>query len=728
MAITSWLRSMNLFGVTGGGRRRREFRRRINHKSNVEDLEPRQMLTYGAFATLDGGDFLIQGTNADDTITVNTIGDQVLVIIDTPDSVVVETAPLKDVDSLTIYGLNGADHVDVDVEIPTVAVLGAGSNTYYGSNAVDVVFGGSSKDWIYTYGGDDIVFAGDGGDYVSAGTGDDELFGGDGDDELFGSDGFDTIKGEAGDDTIAGGDDDDFLYGNSGNDSIKGGDGRDYLDGSSGEDTLHGMDGIDSIRGGNHDDSITGGNGGDFIEGVGGNDTIRGDGGDDEISGGNDKDKIYGGDGDDLLYGNGADDVIYGDADKDTLYGGTNNDKLYGGNNKDALYGESGDDELYGQNGADKLRGGKDNDLLDGGAAKDELKGEDGDDVLRGIFGEDSFLEGGNGTDRLEVIVDLTQTASTVGPFIVSGGANTRDVVSVELTVNTFANQLDSFFDSVREYTSKLSTIVNFMDSNVTVVSDILDMAGKSGIRYRDVLNEAPGGSAIGYLEDLIDAVDAIPDQITTTIDTQKIGEVQIGGGFVYLDNQQIQTTDLAKQSWYQGLVDVGFEIPALTNPGLSVALLIDPTYNTDFVTFELPDINVEKTLAYEHRLKSLGLISVEIGGILSFKAERKFALDKLGVYVNNVSADLSAGIYVQGALDLLLVEAGVEGELVGTISIEMVDPTGFARVGSGSIFQASGKLNYEVGAYIERWSIQRADWVKWKPDALNFGGVIDLF
>lgn len=207
--------------------------------------------------------------------------------------------------------------------------------------------GGSQDDTILAYGGNDTVQAGLGDDSVLGGTGDDSLVGASGADTLDGGDGADVLLGGTDDDLLIGGADADtiVLETGFGADTIAGGEtvttGRDNdtLDASGlpgavtvtytgdeagtitdGTDTA-GFSEIESLTLGAGDDSVDGSadSAGMTVFADGGSDSLTGGAGDDTLDGGSGADSLTGGAGADLLIGgDGADTINAGSGDAAT--------------------------------------------------------------------------------------------------------------------------------------------------------------------------------------------------------------------------------------------------------------------------------------------------------------------------------------------------------------------------------------------------------------------------
>jgi Ca2+-binding RTX toxin-like protein len=446
--------------IIGMMRRRRNHRRRSDSRRasalRAEYLEPRQLLAVSPITFQPGsGSVEIQGTAADDDVSVWSDATQVHVSLTTPTETFNASFALASVSLVKFWGIEGDDRFENTTSVAARAWGGAGNDTLLGGSGAELLYGGVGHDFLAGNDGNDSLYGEDGQDQMFGGNGidrlegganfdqmsggahDDTLLGGDGNDrmegdagndKLWGQNGADRLEGDAGSDQLYGGAEGDWISGDDGDDFIYGEDGNDQLFGLAGIDRLEGGAGNDRVEGGIGDDSITGGDGFDTLDGQDGNDRIWGQGDNDTITGGLGNDQLYGGLGDDVLNGNDGTDELYGEDGNDTAYGGigvdrldggTGNDRLEGGNDDDLLIGWDGNDELYGQAGNDRLSGnagmdtligdvgndqlygGTEDDTLIGNDGTDELYGEDGNDRLYGLNGIDR-LEGGAGDDRLE--------------------------------------------------------------------------------------------------------------------------------------------------------------------------------------------------------------------------------------------------------------------------------------------------------------------------------------
>jgi Ca2+-binding RTX toxin-like protein len=199
----------------------------------------------------------------------------------------------------------------------------------------DVIDGSAAEGAIYANGNR-------GDDSVQGGEGNDTLFGGQGVDQVAGGEGDDSLNGNIGDDVVTGGDGDDSIYGGQDDDDLDGGEGDDWISGDLGDDVaLDGGDGNDSVFGGDGDD--------DLSQTGDGDDSLSGNAGEDVVDGGDGNDVIYGGRDDDELSGGAGDDVISGDLDDDLIDGGEGVDEMTGGEDDDTFFFESGDTEGAGE-------------------------------------------------------------------------------------------------------------------------------------------------------------------------------------------------------------------------------------------------------------------------------------------------------------------------------------------------------------------------------------------
>lgn len=329
-------------------------------------------------------------------------------------------------------------------------ILTGFSDSFSGSGAAELVYGGAGNDTLSGMGGADLLFGGAGNDSLYGGDGDDTLFGGLGADRLEGGAGLDLasyaeatagvvadlttpslnageaqgdvfvsiedLEGSAFNDTLAGDSGTNRLYGGAGNDSLSGRAGNDILYGGDGDDTLMGGSGADLLYGGDgfdiasyadataavrvdlEDPSLRSGFAvGDQFFGIEG---LIGGSGSDTLMGDAQANLIYGGSGNDVLDGRAGLDTLYGGAGNDTIFGGDGDDLLDGGPGNDRMEGGAGNDSLFGGDGGDLLHGGDGDDMLDGGLGNDTLYGGLGNDLLDGGAGNDR-MQGGSGSDTI---------------------------------------------------------------------------------------------------------------------------------------------------------------------------------------------------------------------------------------------------------------------------------------------------------------------------------------
>ncbi|WP_315853151.1 calcium-binding protein [Humisphaera borealis] len=202
---------------------------RFAHLPVAETLESRRFMD----ATLVGGELLITGTEAKDTITVSLDAND-------PEQLSVKVNkttyqfPLAEVDTISIEALGGNDKV---------VVLG-NQGAIYTSVKVE---GGS---------GNDVITGGTGNDMLVGGDGNDTINGGDGDDFLFGDAGNDKLTGGSANDYVDGGNGNDSLTGGLNDDTLLAGDGKDKLDAGTGDDNVDGGTGKDAIKTGTGEDAI----------------------------------------------------------------------------------------------------------------------------------------------------------------------------------------------------------------------------------------------------------------------------------------------------------------------------------------------------------------------------------------------------------------------------------------------------------------------------------------
>lgn len=408
---------------------------------------------------LSGSTLLVFGTGADDTATVESAGDDVVVTLNGS----AQSFDASMIESATIRMRDGDNSLTIDETLDFVADVtsGEGNDTITTAAGDDTVRTGGGNDLIDTGAGNDYAFGGTGSDSLSGGAGKDTLIGALGNDSVSGGNANDLLMGHQGHDTLVGGDGADTLLGGGSSDSLVGGAGADRLFGftDSAIDDTGGNDRGDRIEGGEDNDQIDAGLGFNRVDGGLGNDTastagggvLRGGEGDDSlratgsdpvrILGEDGRDTLVGGSGNDTLLGNkgrdsihgtDGDDVLVGGLERDTLVGGNQNDDLDGGKGGDLVIGGNGDDTINGNDGPDRLDGGSDNDLLLGGVGNDRLQGGSGHDILLGEAGIDvltgslgnDIVVGGAGTDNLagqddtDIMIGGTTNLTTADLFL----------------------------------------------------------------------------------------------------------------------------------------------------------------------------------------------------------------------------------------------------------------------------------------------------------------------
>ncbi|MBK9595394.1 MAG: hypothetical protein IPO57_08575 [Rhodocyclales bacterium] len=139
-----------------------------------------------------------------------------------------------------------------------------------------------------------------------------------------------------------------------------------------------GRDLSDRLTGSAENDRILSGEGDDEVQAKAGADRVELGNGDDHAEGGEGSDTLVGGAGQDVLFGEGGDDLLYANAERDpaaALVQGESQSPDDG--ERSWLDGGEGDDRLFGDAGSDILLGGAGGDLILGGGGDDHLAGDD---------------------------------------------------------------------------------------------------------------------------------------------------------------------------------------------------------------------------------------------------------------------------------------------------------------------------------------------------------------
>ena len=344
----------------------------LHRQLAFESLEIRRMLA--ADILVEDGLLGLRGTNSDDVIQVERIGNQYKLTLNGQSAFVDGANSLQGV---IVDGMAGNDHITIDSSVNVfTGVLGGKGN--------DVIQGGGGDNYLMGDAGNDTIYSGSASsnNHISGGAGNDTIHCGVAGTEAHGDKGNDSLYADYAYAT---------LYGDAGND---------YLDAGGRSSKLYGGAGNDTLTGENNSvtDWIYGGAGNDILRGN--NDGLYGEVGNDIIYSGDNGNRCVGGKGNDIVYGGAGNDEIFGDEGRDQLFGALGNDTVHGGLGNDLIEGGAGDDWLYGDAGNDSLTGDDDADVIDGGLGNDICRGGAGDDWLTGGLGK-NLLDGEGGDNLL---------------------------------------------------------------------------------------------------------------------------------------------------------------------------------------------------------------------------------------------------------------------------------------------------------------------------------------
>lgn len=281
------------------------------------------------------------------------------------------------------------DVVDANFSPFTEFDLGAGDDTFVGSDADERVF--SRK-------GSDVIDLGGGNDYVRVGGGVEAFYGGEGKDYISYYSSTNGITANLAEDTVSGSwAVNDIMVGFE---SISGSkNGNDSIIGTSGSNTIRTYGGNDRVAAGGGSDKVELGSGNDYVRVGGGVESFDGGSGNDYIS--------YYSASNGIRIDLRDDEVSRSWAVNDTIKdfesasgSKTGHDLMLGTAGANTFRSYGGDDTLYGRGGSDKLYGGDGEDFLDGG-------GGDGIDLLYGGAGADIFeFDRGEGIDVIKDFED----------------------------------------------------------------------------------------------------------------------------------------------------------------------------------------------------------------------------------------------------------------------------------------------------------------------------------
>ena len=178
------------------------------HSSGATKASATHSTSTSGDATLQNGLLTVDGTNADDKITLRLQAANVEVDFGddgTPDF----SFSAADVNAIDVNAGNGDDTVRVDetngaLTIPTTIDGGNGNDNLTGGSGDDILAGGNGDDILNGGAGTDTLEGGNGNDTIDGNKGNDPEFGENGDDTFIWNpgEGSDTIEGQNGNDTL----------------------------------------------------------------------------------------------------------------------------------------------------------------------------------------------------------------------------------------------------------------------------------------------------------------------------------------------------------------------------------------------------------------------------------------------------------------------------------------------------------------------------------------------
>jgi Ca2+-binding RTX toxin-like protein len=291
---------------------------------------------------------------------------------------------------------------------------------------------------------------------------------------------FATVKGTATDDVFIGTANRDFYFGYDGSDQASGGADADGLFGGAGNDTLLGEGGDDWLEGGAGNDLLNGGSGADSLTGNSGNDTYVVDDAGDSVTEALDE---------------GIDTV------QTTL-------AIYslGANLENLVFVGSGAAQLTGNFVANTITGNSGNDILNGGGGSDSLSGGIGNDrIIIGAASSGSIIDGGVGTDALEVAASVAIGAGSLASIeaieLVGGATLTLTGTQVRdgLSLNTAVSGTGALVINMDPGVNALTKLFVFSGSGVAVT--INGTAGVDLMKLGNVAHIADGGDGVDQIK-----------------------------------------------------------------------------------------------------------------------------------------------------------------------------------------------------------------------------------
>ncbi|MYM68112.1 hypothetical protein GTP45_14905 [Pseudoduganella sp. FT55W] len=447
---------------------------------------------------------------------------------------------------------------------------GAGNDSLDGSTGNDSLLGGDGDDALAPGGGADVVDGGAGSDtvyvagdfdayvrtrvtltdtkLVNIATGDSVIIRNV--ETVHFADGNKSLEdvnanlASTGNDVISGGDNNDTLNGGAGSDSMSGGLGNDtYIVDAAGDVVTELEDqGTDTVNvaftaagsytlGANVENGTVTGTVAISIAGNDLDNVLTGNAVANKLSGGAGNDTLIGGAGVDTLEGGVGNDVYVVDVATDVVNegAGAGTDRVetalasyalglnvenlqYTGTANFTGTGNTLGNEITGGIGKDTLNGGLGNDTLRGGAGDDSLAGGDGDDLLSAGIGAADIIDGGAGSDTVQVLGEFKD-------YIRSrvNGTDTRLVNLATGEALTIRNVETVHFTDGDKLLSEVQ------DNSASTGNDVL-----TGSDNNDTINGGAGSDTMsGYLGDDVYVVDVASD-VVSELEDEGIDLVQV--------------------------------------------------------------------------------------------------------------------------------------------------------------------------------------------------------